>query len=288
MAIKKHALLLFSKPPVPGMVKTRLTTEFGGPFSPEMAAEFFRRSMFDVTDLCMYALYQLEQENIAEREADPDADEHVYDFFVSTCPEENVRLMRETFESIGQWPREFHYLVDKGANFNEHFDDAFNQIFALGYDDVLSVGGDIPTMPIEHIVNGFKWLQYYDKTTGGNGAVLAPCQECGVSLIGFNKNTPLDHQGVFYSMDGRAALDAYRIKAAQNKVPLAYLTTVADVDDGRDLAHTITLMRMLFYAAKTQPNLYVPQRTLDWVNALGLTVTTPPNDEFDPRDDIDK
>ena len=27
MTEKKHALLLFSKPPVPGMVKTRLTTK---------------------------------------------------------------------------------------------------------------------------------------------------------------------------------------------------------------------------------------------------------------------
>ena len=287
MTVKKHALLLFSKPPVPGMVKTRLTKEHGGLFTPEMAAEFFRRSMYDVTDLCMYALYQLEQENAAEREANPDAVEHRYDFFVSTCPEENVALMRETFESLGQWPREFHYITDHGATFNEHFDDAFNQIFDLGYDSVLSVGGDIPTMPMEHIVNGFKWLQYFDATTDGNGAVLAPCQECGVSLIGFNKNTPLDHQGVFYSMDGRPALEAYQVKAASNQVPIAYLTTVADVDNMQDLAHAITLMRMIYYAAKFQPGLFVPQRTLDWVNALGLTVSTPPNDDFDPRDDID-
>ena len=132
MAIKKHALLLFSKPPIPGMVKTRLLIENGGIFTPELSAEFFRRSMYDVTDLCMYALYDLEQENLAERAANPDADEHVYDFFVSTCPEENVQIMRETFESLGQWPREFHYLVDHGANFNEHFDDAFQQIFVLG------------------------------------------------------------------------------------------------------------------------------------------------------------
>ena len=41
MAEKKQALLLFSKPPVPGMVKTRLTTERGGFLTPEQAAEFF-------------------------------------------------------------------------------------------------------------------------------------------------------------------------------------------------------------------------------------------------------
>lgn len=287
MAIKKHALLLFTKPPLPGMVKTRLTTEFGGIFTPEMAAEFFRRSMYDVTELCMFALYQLEQENAAAREADPSIDEHVYDFFVSTCPEENVAIIRESFESIGEWPREFHYITDHGESFNEHFDDAFNQIFALGYEDVLSVGGDIPTMPLDHVVSGFKWLQYFSETTDGNGAVIAPCQECGVSLVGFNKNTPLDHQGVFYAMDGRPALEAYRQKAEEKDVPVAYLTTVADVDNTQDLAHAISLMRMMRYAAQFQPDLYVPRRTADWVDALGLTVTTPPNDDFDPRDDID-
>ena len=212
----------------------------------------------------------------------------MYDFFVSTCPEENVEVMRETFEAIGKWPREFHYIVDHGASFNEHFDDAFNQIFEQGYTSVLSVGGDIPTMPMEHIVNGFKWLHYFDTTTDGNGAVLAPCQECGVSLIGFNKNTPLDHQGVFYAMDGRPALEAYREKAEEKNVPMAYLTTIADVDDVQDLAHAVTLMRMMRYTAQFQPDLFVPRRTIDWLDALGITVTTPPNDEFDPRDDIDK
>ena len=287
MAVKKHALLLFSKPPVPGMVKTRLTHEFGGIFNEYMAAEFFRRSMYDVTELCMFALYQLEEENRLAREADPDVDENVYDFFVSTCPEENVEVMRGCFEKIGEWPREFHYIVDHGSNFNEHFDDAFNQIFALGYDSVLSVGGDIPTMPLEHVVNGFKWLHYFDATTDGNGAVLAPCQECGVSLIGWNKNTPLDHQGVFYAMDGRPALDAYREKAEECGVPVAYLTTVADVDNTQDLAHATTLMRMLRYANQFQPDIFVPRRTIDWLDKIGLKVSTPPNDDFDPRDDLD-
>ncbi|MGI6216203.1 MAG: TIGR04282 family arsenosugar biosynthesis glycosyltransferase [Coriobacteriales bacterium] len=287
MTVKRHALLLFSKPPIPGMVKTRLTIENGGIFTPEMASEFFKRSMYDVTELCMFALYNLEQENKAALEADPDAVKHEYDFFVSTCPEENVKVMKDTFESIGQWPREFHYIVDHGKSFDEHFDDAFNQIFDMGYDSILSVGGDIPTLPIEHVENGFRWLDYFDETANGSGAVLAPCQECGVSLIGFNKNTPLDHQGVYYAMNGRPALDAYREKATEKNVPIAYLTTVADVDDKQDLAHAVTLMRMIDYASKSQPDLYVPRRTLDWVNAIGLQVTTPPNDDYDPRGDID-
>ncbi len=287
MAIRKHALLLFSKPPVPGMVKTRLTKEFGGIFTPEQAAQFFKRTMYDVTDLCMHALFNLEYYNAQAKEQDPDVDEMQYDFFVSTCPAENVEIMKEIFTEIGEWPREFHYIVDSGSSFNEHFDDAFKQIFDMGYESILSVGGDIPTMPLDHVISGFQWLHYFYENNDGIGAVVAPCQECGVSLIGFTRDTPLDHQGVYYAMDGRPALDAYREKAAENNIPMAYLSTVADVDDTQDLAHATTLMRMIRYCHEFQPNLFVPKRTIAWLDAIGITVSTPPNDEFDPRDDID-
>ena len=65
MAEKKQALLLFSKPPVPGMVKTRLTTEHDGFLSPAQAAEFFKRSLYDVSELAMHALMELQMENDA-------------------------------------------------------------------------------------------------------------------------------------------------------------------------------------------------------------------------------
>ncbi|MFR0868888.1 MAG: hypothetical protein ACLSGS_07690 [Adlercreutzia sp.] len=86
MTTKKHALLIFSKPPIPGMVKTRLTRERGGILSEQQAAEFFRRSLYDVSELCMHALIELQRENDARLAADPDADAVTYDFFVSTTP----------------------------------------------------------------------------------------------------------------------------------------------------------------------------------------------------------
>jgi hypothetical protein len=63
MEVSKNAVLLFSKPPIPGLVKTRLTIERGGNLSPEQAAEFFTCSLFDMTDLVMVALDDLEAAN---------------------------------------------------------------------------------------------------------------------------------------------------------------------------------------------------------------------------------
>ena len=65
MAEKKQALLLFGKPPVPGMVKTRLTTAHGGFLTDEQAAEFFRRSLYDVAEASMHALIELQRANDA-------------------------------------------------------------------------------------------------------------------------------------------------------------------------------------------------------------------------------
>ncbi len=269
------------------MVKTRLTTKHGGFLSEKQAAEFFKRSLYDVCEMCMHALYELQAEADARVAADPSADKVTYDFFISTTPQNNVELMKETFDSIGPWPMEITYLTDKGATFDDHFDDAFKQIFDKGYESIVSVGGDIPTMPKTHIIQAFQWLEYF-QSQGTPGFVQAPCQECGTSLVGFSYNTPIDHQGVYYNLDGRPALDAYVEKLEAENIPSAYFSPVADVDEATDLAHAISCMRAIEQAAKYQPELFVPQRVLDWVDFMGITVSTPPNDEHDPRQYIDE
>ena len=287
MAEKKQALLVFSKPPVPGMVKTRLTTDFGGFLTKEQAAEFFRRSLYDVTEACMHALFELKWANEAKVAEDPEADVITYDFFVSTTPASNIDLMKETFDAIGPWPMEIHYITDKGATFDDHFDDAFQQIFALGYEHIVSVGGDIPTMPKSHITQAFQWLDYF-QSQGTPGFVQAPCQECGTSLVGFSHNTPINHQGVYYNLNGKPALDAYVEKIDAENIPCAYFSPIADIDEKTDLAHAISCMRAIERAAKYQPDLFVPRRVLDWVDFMGITVSTPPNDEHEPRQYIDE
>jgi glycosyltransferase A (GT-A) superfamily protein (DUF2064 family) len=287
MAIRRHALLLFTKPPVPGLVKTRLTREKGGPFSPEEAAEIFRRSLFDVAELCCLALSELEAENAAERAASPDADEHQYAFYLSTTPEENVAILRSAFEDLGEWPREFTYIVDTGATFDDHFDSAFAQLFDAGFDSVLSVGADIPLLPRGHLIDGFRWLAHFLATSEKGGIVQAPCQEVGVSLIGWTRGTAVNHQGVYYNMTGRPALDAYVEKSTAGEIPLVTLQPVADIDDVSDLAHATSLARALRYSRSFQPDLYVPERFLDWVDWRGVRVGTPPNEDRDSREGID-
>jgi glycosyltransferase A (GT-A) superfamily protein (DUF2064 family) len=290
--ISRNAVLLFSKPPIPGLVKTRLTKGRGGRLSPEQAAEFFRCSLLDVTDLVMVALEDLEAASTEEREREPQAPERLYDFFISTTPASSVEPMRQLFEQEGEqeggWPRPIHILCDRGASFDEHFDDAFAQLFAQGYDNVLAIGGDMPALPREHLIDGFKWLDYLAaQSPDGSALVLAPCQQSGVSIVGQTRTTPLDSRGVYYNLNGTPALDAYTEKLRLLDIPSAYLSPVSDIDGDSDLAHAISCLNAIAEASRHQPDVYLARRVLEWIDRKGLKASAPPNDEFDPRDHLD-
>ena len=286
MTEKKNAMLIFTKPPLPGLVKTRMTQEFGGFFTEEQAAQFYKCCFYDVCSMAMEAMGELQAANDELVASDPEADKVTYDFFCSTTPADSLSQMKELFEHGGTWPMEVHYLVDKGHTFDEHFNDACDQLFAMGYESIVAIAGDVPTMPKAHLVQAFQWLEYFQKI-GKPGFVYAPCQESGTSLIGYSCNTPgMNHTGVYYNMDGRPALEGYLTKIQENDIPSAYFDPVADIDEVSDLGHAISCMKSIREAAKYQP-LFVPRRTLAWVELMGITVSTPPNENHDPRDYLD-
>lgn len=66
MDTRKNALLLFSKVPEAGKVKTRLTPIKDGFFDPEVASALYHCMLFDVTECCCDALHDLERAD-AER-----------------------------------------------------------------------------------------------------------------------------------------------------------------------------------------------------------------------------
>jgi glycosyltransferase A (GT-A) superfamily protein (DUF2064 family) len=284
MSFKKNAFLLFTKAPNPRVTKTRLTSARGGIFTPEEAADFYRATLLDVTELGFLALAELNR--AAQASANGDTPDR-YDFVVSCSPAADQPVLEALFAENGPWPAPILFITDQGKTFDEHFDDAFRQLFARGYHSVVSIGGDLPTMPVSHIVQAFQWLEYYDSCSSQGGFVQAPCQECGVSLVGYTADTPMDSTGVFYNPEGVPALDAYIAKAGERGVPVANLMPVADVDDTRDLAHTISLLKATAYSVNCQPGVFLAHRTLDWIRRTGVVISTPPNAGHDPREAID-
>ncbi len=293
MRTRKNALLIFSKPPVPKLVKTRLSTIKDGSFTPEIAAWLYHCMLFDVVEICCDALRDLEtsdaeflSSNSALNSENSEQVHDEYSLIVSTTPPEMLRKMQETFDESGTWPRPITIISDKGSSFDEHYSDAFNQVWEMGFDNILSMGADMPALPRRVVLEGFSKLHAMDKLPGG-GCVISPDQAMGVSLIGWTRDTDMDHMGVFYNVDGITVLPAYVAKARERGVRLNLLEAVVDVDSMLDLMHNSTLVDAISYCAQFE-DISVPKRTLDALKYLGWDdIRVAPNELRDSRKGID-
>ena len=101
MRTRKNVLLLFSKVPEPGLVKTRLTTLKDGVFEPDVASGLYHCMLFDVVEICCAAMTRLEERACS---VDPETGEEirdVYEMRISTAPVGNLDKMRELFAVSG-------------------------------------------------------------------------------------------------------------------------------------------------------------------------------------------
>lgn len=275
---RKNVLLLFSKLPEPGLVKTRLTTLKDGIFTPEVASALYHCMLFDVAEICMAAFDILEKNTEGTDK---------YELWISVAPEQNVSRMKTLFEDSGTWPRPITYIADHGASFDEHYNDSFNQVWEGGADCILSMGADMPALTVNDVIAGFSTLHELDDTQTP-GIVLAPDQEMGVSVIGWTKYTKFDHAGVFYNTEGLTVLPAYIRKAKAEGLVAKYLPPVPDVDTMADLRHAVTIVEALNYTSQFDNNT-PPWRTAKALEEMGWSeIVILPNGLMDPRSHIDQ
>ena len=298
MRERKNIVLLFSKVPEVGLVKTRLSVLKDGIFSSETASVLYHCMLFDVAEIIMAALADLdaEQEKLdATRmsassigaNAETNAVRDTYELVISTTPAPNAEVMRKLFSDAGEWPREFEVIVDEGANFDEHYNHSFQQCWDRGADCILSMGADMPALTKADVKLGFEKLHELDGREGG-GIVLAPDQEMGVSVIGWTRDTSFSHTGVFYNQDGLTVLPAYIRKAQEAGLPALWLPPIPDVDTMQDFYHNVTLVHALNYCAQFD-DICPPWRTADALDQMGYhDIIVMPNGLLDPRGHIDK
>lgn len=287
MRERRNALVLFSKVPEAGLVKTRLTVLKDGIFQPDVASALYHCMLFDVVEIIMSAMDDLEARPSA---VDPRTGEEirdVYELVISTTPAPNAEVMRKLFSDAGTWPRDFTVIVDEGASFDEHYNHSFEQTWERGADCILSMGADMPALTKADIFAGFDALHRLDGIEGG-GIVLAPDQELGVSVIGWTRETRFDHTGVFYNQQGLTVLPAYIQKARAAGLPALWLPPIPDIDTMADLMHNVTLVEALNYCAE-HDDICPPWRTWDALKQMGWAdVRIMPNTLHDPREAIDK
>lgn len=274
MTQRKNVVLLFSKVPEVGLVKTRLSILKDGLFPPETACELYECMLLDVVEIICSALDDLEQ------------DGESFELVVSTTPPENVPAMEALLQREG-FSRPIAVIADEGASFDEHYNHSFEQCWERGADCIISMGADMPALTKADVKFGFQQLhRLFDFEHGG--IVIAPDQEMGVSVIGWTRNTAFDHSGVYYNANGLTVLPAYIEKAKSLDLPAFWLPPIPDVDTMLDFFHNVTLVHALDYCSAFD-DICPAHRTAAKFIDLGFdTIRVAPNELRDPREHIDK
>lgn len=269
----RKAVIVFTKVPKVGDIKTRLTTERGGILTPEEAKDFYEAFLLDVLEACLAA--DSGDVWICYNQT---GDRNYFNEFLSRLPEPHAIK--------GVFP-------DQGGIFDECIQFAADQILKDGSEDrladaLLLIGGDLPGLQPFYIQNAFAKMEQLARSPQGLKAAkkMAPgtdfgaalvegsCQEGGFSIVGFTCNTPFDFRGVFYNQDGGTALDMLVNKADEGQIPFGFIQNVPDVDIPVDLASIIPELGAIKLAARYDPAIKPAKWTTSLMEEMGLVTTT--------------
>jgi len=137
--MRKNALIIFTKKPGAGKVKTRLYPEL----SYEEAADFYSAMVRDIVS----NLY----------------DSPEYETFLFFYPENS----RDYFEN--NFNGGIKLCAQNGGGIGERMEIAFSQLFRAGYNKIILIGSDCPALSAEDINQAFNLLDSHDIVIGPAG-----------------------------------------------------------------------------------------------------------------------
>jgi rSAM/selenodomain-associated transferase 1 len=188
------SLIVVAKKPEPGFTKTRLCP----PFTPQEAAQFYRCLMLDTLELA----------------ARVQGVEH--------CVAYSPIGAHSYFQSLV--PEGFSLIPQQGADLGERLANTLADRFHHGYQKVVVMNSDGPTLPLPYLKQAFRQLQHYDVSLGMG-------HDGGYYLIGMKQMQPELFENIAWSSDRviLQTLDACR-QLKVHRLPQWY-----DVDAGEDL-----------------------------------------------------
>jgi len=193
--MENNCIFLFVKPPVPGLVKTRLAKDVGN----EKA--------------CI--IYKSIAENTIE-----EIKKSGFNFEIHFYPENML-------EEIQSWlGSEIKTAAQAGINLGDKMKNALTAGFEKGYEKIIILGSDIPDINSEIIKQAFGNI---NKTP-----VIGPCEDGGYYLIGFDAYSFDESFFTEIEWSSASVFDETVKKMKKLNLYPALLKTLTDIDDIND------------------------------------------------------
>jgi glycosyltransferase A (GT-A) superfamily protein (DUF2064 family) len=275
-----QAIIVFTKVPEAGKVKTRLTEDRGGILTPEEAKDFYEACLMDTLDVCI-SINKARIWICYNQDGNRD--------------ELNLIITRLKYANriAGVFP-------DQGGTFDECMQYAADFLLKPGREEklaesILIVGGDTLGLQPDILTDAMEKLERLSQSAEGQkavvnkensrrhigaGMVVSADQEGGFNVVGYTCNTPFDFRTVFYNQQGITALEALAEKARQKRIPILPLGVAFDIDLPVDLGSMIPILNVLEQGSYYDPSLVIPERTIAFLRDIGLQSIAEPIDDW--------
>lgn len=202
----RAALLIFAKAPIPGGVKTRLCP----PLTPDEAASLHGTFVLDV----------LERSAVAAKRGRPKG-QPAFDRILACAPSTEHVFFKVLEERHG-----VELLDQIGDDLGARMAHAVEAAFSRGYQSLVLVGTDVPTLPDSLYTDAFTRLSSHD-------LVLGPAEDGGYYLIGMTRPQPDLFRGLAWST-GTVLIQTHQ-KAESLGLRVTLLPRHRDIDTIDDL-----------------------------------------------------
>lgn len=194
----RNAVIVFTRYPFLGKVKTRLAAETND----EFAHSFYKTC-------AEHTFSELDISN-----------EHKFDIYIFVSEGNEL-------DQIKYWTEnKFSYCTQEGNNLGERMLNAFKKIYSMNYEKVIIIGTDAPDISGDLMLRAFTVL---DK----NDCVIGPANDGGYYLLGFRDKVIDLFSGINWST--ASVFDKTIERITQHRVNYSLLEELIDVDTITDL-----------------------------------------------------
>jgi uncharacterized protein len=223
MQHNSNALIVVAKQPAPGQTKTRLSP----PLTLEQSSALYEAFLLDT-------LNQMRQVQEAQRVI--------------------AYLPLDARDYFHRFARDFEMVPQNGHDLGSRLDHALTSYLSRGYERVVIMDSDSPTLPSVYLSQAFGDL------ANGADVTLGPCDDGGYYLIGIKKPAPRLLREVQMSTPTVAA-DTIAL-AEEEGLKVSLLPTWYDVDDALSLLRLMKEVENLDSGVATHTRRFLEQDSI--------------------------
>lgn len=245
----QNIVLIFSKVPIPGLVKTRLTHNTC--LSEKDAALIAEAMLKDTISLSSKS--QAEQ------------------IYIGYIPQNQKTILSNIVEEVrkdGNLTKSVEYILQKGTNFDERFSSVVNSAIIKGANNIIVLGADLPYLEPKVLNKTFKLL------SSGNTkkkVVIGPANGGGIYLVGITQEFDFKWFAEHHLFRGGVEIIQFSSFCKNMGIDLILLPAFGDIDLEEDLVSLIAYIEVLS-VSKASTGFFYPNYTAKILNELGLYI----------------